>query len=384
MPVSPRNSPRATAKRQMPSSIAVVKRRDASVMEQAFCRIRLFVMMFFLLAIGQISLSCNLYIMTTIENDDASSTSSDPADSSTLVRLAAVELKNGNNHRSIRNVWGHEAREEKTMDKIHGQRRALAARPVERKPAIGANMALPRAHNHVLAKDMEVYSLEYFTKAQKDSRTSLPKDWPMGVLSEKPASFFREIQRRIDEQDPATRCSRYEGMSYVPGNTRQRRIFFGSLIANEPWELVEIVATEAHGIFEGVVLVESNRTQTFEPRTFQRLHQGNVLREAFGTSQVQVRAFVNESHKITSMSREHMQREEILKGWKEMGMGPDDIGYLGDLDETFTRDFLRAVQTCNVDLLDYNSHKCENAKILSDARVFEGSPECISEKGWWQ
>ncbi|MFM6174932.1 MAG: hypothetical protein ACKPB4_22850 [Sphaerospermopsis kisseleviana] len=197
-------------------------------------------------------------------------------------------------------------------------------------------------------------------------------DWSIGTLSDKPRSFFQEIQRRIDDDDPFARCARYDGMSYNPAQQRKRRIFFGSIVEDEPWELVEIVSTESYGILEGVVLL------------FQHLRHGGALQEAFGTTtKVQVRAYdVDES--IPPAARERMQRDEILRGWKEMGMGPDDVGYMGDLGEAFTRDFLRAVQTCELDILDYESHKCERARLISDARVYEGSPECISEKGWWQ
>jgi hypothetical protein len=284
-----------------------------------------------------------------------------------------MQEQDGSKHKIVRDIWDYQSRNDRSSQD-EKQRRTLLVQP-EKKIA---------GYKDDSSNEMSDFRFEHLESAPIDRVANLPNDWPVGVLSEKSVSFFRDIQRGVDEEDPAARCSRFEGMSYEPKKKRNRRIFFGSLIADEPWELVEIVGTETYGIFEGIVLVESNRTQAFEPRKFQRLHQGPVLQEVFGTLNVQVRAYVNERPRIRPMTREQLQREEILKGWKEMGMGPDDIGYLGDLDETFARDFLRAVQTCELDILKYETHQCERAKIVSDTRIFEGSPECISDKGWWQ
>ena len=91
-----------------------------------------------------------------------------------------------------------------------------------------------------------------------------------GILSTKPKSFFQKFQKEIDEFHLEERCRRY-GFSMTPREglpeRPNRRIFYGALIAEEPWELVDILATETHGIFEGMVFVESNRTQMLHPRT---------------------------------------------------------------------------------------------------------------------
>jgi hypothetical protein len=47
-----------------------------------------------------------------------------------------------------------------------------------------------------------------------------------------------------------------------------------------------------------------------------------------------------------------------------MGMIPNDIGYIADPDETFSREFLRAVQVCDdIAFLDYDLHNCEHSKV---------------------
>jgi len=230
-----------------------------------------------------------------------------------------------------------------------------------------------------------------------DNNENTPSSSNVGVLSHKDVSFFRQLQEQVDQADPVARCARY-GWTYNTNSTttmlqqhqrQKRRIFFGALIASEPWELLEIVAAETHAVYEAIVFVESNRTQNFTPRHFQRLRDGPQLARLFGLAspeRVQVRAYVNEDHRLRDMDREHDQRAEILRGWKELGMQGDDIGLLADSDESFTRDFLRAVQSCDgIDMFDYESHRCEHShvKIKAVARVFEGSPECITQSRKW-
>jgi Glycosyltransferase family 17 len=209
----------------------------------------------------------------------------------------------------------------------------------------------------------------------------------VGVLSTRDPSFFRALETEIDEVDHTTRCARYRA-TYNTTHPTSRRIFYGSLVADEPWEVMEIVAAESYGIYQGMVFVEGNRTQNFTPRPFRRLHHGPTLANLFGVpkSHVHVRAFVNEDPKLTELSREHAQRAEIVRGWKELGMQPDDVGLLADADETFSRDFLRAVQVCDgIDLLDYESHHCKHTKVklVAVSRVFESSPECVTDKRTW-
>lgn len=67
-------------------------------------------------------------------------------------------------------------------------------------------------------------------------------------------------------------------------------------------------------------------------------------------------------------------------------MTEDDVGYIGDADETFSRDFLRAVQVCpNVEFLDHHGHRChlDKARMIAASRVFESFPDCISKGRTW-
>ena len=218
----------------------------------------------------------------------------------------------------------------------------------------------------------------------------------VGVLSHKDTSFFRSLQDAVDKDDPVARCLRYHG-TYDPQMIRQRRIFYGSLIADESTELLEIVSTEAYGIYHAMVFVESNRTQNFTPRTMVRSSSSNhkeedTLRQLFGVPRVDLRTYVNEDNNnnnngpVDEMHREHLQRQEIIVGWKALGMTDADVGLIADADETFTRDFLRAVQTCRLDLLDAATHDCQHkhVKLSATTLVFESSPECpVDDREWF-
>jgi len=246
-------------------------------------------------------------------------------------------------------------------------------------------------------------------KKKPPAELTFSKELPTGILSQKPSTFFAHIRRKIDQDNPYERCRRY-GFRYHkqkvvdPNNNnnnnndhthtkfqpqRKRRLFYGSLIAEEPWELLEIVAAESFGIYTGMVLVEGNRTQNYDARPVRRANDPTQIRNLqnlFGTQDLQIRLYSNENPNFTGLRREHAQRQEILRGWKEMGMLPDDVGVLADMDETFSRDFLRAVQECeDVPAFDYTRHECftSHVKIAASSRAFETSPECIQEKRSW-
>ena len=74
-----------------------------------------------------------------------------------------------------------------------------------------------------------------------------------------------------------------------------------------------------------------------------------------------------------------------MEYWKELGMQPNDVGIISDIDEVFTRDFLLAIQTCDVPALDYQQYLCDpkEVKIIAKTVVWESSPQCISNKDWY-
>ena len=235
-----------------------------------------------------------------------------------------------------------------------------------------------------------------------------------GLLSQKGYTYFHTYQNEIDTLEDRQRCQRYGFGTELRSQNQRRNIYFGSLIASEPWELFEIVGTEAYNIYEGIVLVESNRTQAYHPRNVtralteqhRRLTESIITELFFDTTttaatatetttmssssskkkKVQIRYFFDERHELKDMEREHAQRQDILRGWKELGMETNDVGILSDIDEVFTRDFLRAIQVCdNIPQLSYDTTQCrpDLMGLRATTQVYEGSPECITDDRSW-
>jgi hypothetical protein len=63
-------------------------------------------------------------------------------------------------------------------------------------------------------------------------------------------------------------------------------------------------------------------------------------------------------------------------------MTSEDVGVVADIDEVFSRDFLRAVQTCDFPELN-PGQSCQKPKICPSTIAFEGSPYCIKKKEWF-
>jgi hypothetical protein len=75
-------------------------------------------------------------------------------------------------------------------------------------------------------------------------------------------------------------------------------------------------------------------------------------------------------------------REGNTHRWKMNGMGEDDVAIIGDADEVFTRDFLRALQVCDVPELRPGQN-CLEAQVKSSTLVYESSPNCLTRDRRW-
>jgi hypothetical protein len=195
----------------------------------------------------------------------------------------------------------------------------------------------------------------------------------------------------VDMEVEEARCQRYGFTLSSPFG--RRRIFWGSLLADDSWHALGLAASEFHGLFDTIAFVESNTTQSRIPRSLRfppdsrrkelltsPLLWGNLTR-VHVDYYTEDEAFLNKK----SLWRENDQRNRIFKRWKLNGMRNDDIGFLSDIDEVATRDFLLALQVCNVpeftpsamDRIGNLHHDCIKPKLSSSTIVYEGSPQCL-------
>lgn len=187
--------------------------------------------------------------------------------------------------------------------------------------------------------------------------------------------------------------------SILPDN-RKRRIFAGTLIADDSWHAIGAGALEAHGLFHSITLVESNRTQSFSPRPL-RFAEGSderrVLEHIYGPATiVRFARYVNEDRHLRNLNRERQMRDRILREWKALGMKRDDIGWMMDPDELISRNFLEALLVCKINdqrlgqatsgvwnagdtTGEYNSETCRNPGLRLGVPMWEGSPDCIQQ-----
>jgi len=189
----------------------------------------------------------------------------------------------------------------------------------------------------------------------------------------------------IDIEKERERCHRYH-FDYH-NRTARRRLFMGSLIAEDSWWPLHAVATEGYGIYHTVAFIEANSTQTLIPRELRFTPESADIRRLqsgiFGPETlVSVDVTVLPTEDMDPLTREDIQREAIVHRWKQNGMQEDDIGIVVDTDETFSRDFLRAAQICDIPQFRPNQDCCA-PKVLGLTLIFEGSPNCITQGRQW-
>ena len=102
----------------------------------------------------------------------------------------------------------------------------------------------------------------------------------------------------------------------------------------------------------------------------------------YNTTRVHVEQYINEKGWPRDLGWEGRQATLIIERWKLNGMQHDDIGYLADVDEIYTRDYIRAMQICDVPEFDAHGN-CKNARVGASALVFEGGPLCAVQRSWF-
>jgi len=239
-------------------------------------------------------------------------------------------------------------------------------------------------HSFYLWDSTKEISVEH----KQSSRTGIKMSKSLSILMAEVQNVDRPIPDDDDKEFRLSveknRCAQFESLLKYGGKTKRRRIFAGGLIADDSWHVIGANALETYGIFHSVAFIESNRTQSFEPRPLRFTPGSEELRilqsGIYGpNTPVYVENFVYEQKEI-AMTREHMMRQTILEEWKRLGMTREDIGIIFDVDEVPSRDFLRAAQICDPPeehwRSDYNQ-TCRSPMIRLSFPMFEGSPKCI-------
>ncbi len=207
------------------------------------------------------------------------------------------------------------------------------------------------------------------------------------------APLYKAEQEKIDNGiNDTARCAQY-GVPVLPEDEKHaKRIFFGSMLANENPEVLDAHAIEVHNKYDVIALVESNTTHSGDPRdmlyesgsTNARLLQESGI---FGSkTKVVIDYWLEDLPFLYDMDREVEQRNAIWKIWLEQGMTQRDIGIMADLDEIVSRDFLNALQVCDFPKLRYNPDErpdCQAPKMVLAAIQFDGSPLCIKKYEWF-
>ena len=199
-----------------------------------------------------------------------------------------------------------------------------------------------------------------------------------------------ESEEEINGEEEKKRCASY---GYELNNStlplRRRRLFYGALISDDSKEVIKATSMEQYNIFHTVSLIESNTTQNLTPKKWRYFGSEdaskrlNWLYQMFGPkTKVSVDYYVTSLKQEDPLYLEHYQREGHAFRWKLNGMKPDDIAIIGDLDETYSRDFLRALQICDVPAFR-PGQKCKVPKVIASTVVFESSPECVWKGRRW-
>ncbi len=205
-----------------------------------------------------------------------------------------------------------------------------------------------------------------------------------------PEAYGDEIKTEQDIKTETERCARY-GYQYDPSTTKKRRrLFMGSLIADDSWHVIATHAAEAYGLYHTVSFIESNTTQTMTKRETRfnkwslnwRMLKSGIFGPKTGVH-VDFRPDVAADYpELDPFRRENLQRSHIISRWKAAGMQPDDVGIICDVDEVFTRDFLLALQSCDVPQFR-PGQDCRESQLTGQGLKFEITPDCAFDRGYY-
>ena len=209
------------------------------------------------------------------------------------------------------------------------------------------------------------------------------------ITSDRPREYHGQHITSDMEPIEIARCKRY-GYEYNSTlQNKRKRVFLGALVGDDSWHSIGAHAIEMYGLYHTVALVEGNKTFTKHDRC-KRFQPGSIHHEGvkksgiFGTNTTVKTAlyYVRETDTMSPINTEQLQRDVFTKIWIQQGMKEDDIGVVADMDEFFTRDFMLAMQTCQVPEFQ-KGQSCKAPKVVAKTLTFEAAPDCIYKTKRW-
>jgi hypothetical protein len=220
----------------------------------------------------------------------------------------------------------------------------------------------------------------------------------------------------IDVDKEKERCARYNFRINNETHPKRRRLFLGALIGDDSSkfpqsdrtsmiavviahrllficivEVLQAVAMEVYDVFHTVSFIEGNTAHDLSPRHWkyydpkQPSDRLNTLYQMFGPkSKVSVDYYNTTVTQLPGdeLFMDYVQREGNTFRWALNGMREDDVAIMRDADEIFTRDFLRAMQIC--DVAEFRPDQdCYAPKVIASTLVFESSPDCVTKDRRW-
>lgn len=225
-----------------------------------------------------------------------------------------------------------------------------------------------------------------------------------------PPSALNSAQREllddeyIDVDNERERCARYNFKLLNETHPRRRRLFMGALLGDDSMEVLRAVSTEAYNVYHTVSYIEGFQAHDLSPRKMNYYdppdgggggggegpaigNNLNTLLQLFGPkTKVSVDYYDTTMTRLVgqygSLFMDFVGREGNTLRWSVNGMRRDDVGIIGDADEVFTRDFLRAMQVC--DIPEFRpGQDCLEAQVKATTLVYESSPECLTKDRRW-
>ncbi|KAL3780360.1 hypothetical protein ACHAW5_007118 [Stephanodiscus triporus] len=197
----------------------------------------------------------------------------------------------------------------------------------------------------------------------------------------------------VDVERERERCARYNFKLADEANPRRRRLFMGALIGDDSMEVLRAVSTEAYDIYHTVSFIEGFQAHDLSHREMNYYDPTtpsenlNTLLQLFGPkTKVSVDYYNTTMTELVgqhgSLFMDFVGREGNTHRWAMNGMKEDDVGIIGDADEVFTRDFLRAMQICDIPEFR-KGQSCIEAQVKASTLVYESSPNCLTRDRRW-